>query len=165
MIRTQYNQGCENIRLCPHGMQFIIDNLLLITVCLTCIGYAGIDDMPLTFPVLLVSVFLILVLGYRYIYLRRIRYRITDEQLVCERGILFRKIDYMELYRIVDFCENQSLLQQIFGLKTVSILSMDRNTPRLDLLGMRNSEEIVGLIRERVEFNKQKKGIYEITNH
>lgn len=42
---------------------------------------------------------------------------------------------------------------------------MDRNTPRLDLLGMKRGDGIVALIRERVEYNKRKKGIYEITNH
>lgn len=45
------------------------------------------------------------------------------------------------------------------------ILSTDRNTPRLDLIGIRRGDDIVPLIRERVELNKQKKGIYEITNH
>jgi len=71
----------------------------------------------------------------------------------------------MELYRIVDFEEYQSLPQQLCGLKTVRILSTDRNTPRLDLIGIRRGDDIVPLIRERVELNKQKKGIYEITNH
>ena len=71
----------------------------------------------------------------------------------------------MELYRIVDFTENQSLLQQLCALKTVSIFSMDRNTPRLDLTGIRRRDDIVTLVRERVEYNKRKKGIYEITNH
>ena len=71
----------------------------------------------------------------------------------------------MELYRVVDFLEHQSLLQQLCGLKTVSILSMDRSTPRLNLIGIRRGNDIVALIRERVELNKRKKGIYEITNH
>ena len=71
----------------------------------------------------------------------------------------------MELYRIVDFREHQSLLQQLFGLKTVSILSMDRSTPRLDIIGVRSCNDIVPLIRERVEYNKKRKGIYELTNH
>ena len=57
------------------------------------------------------------------------------------------------------------LLQQLCGLKTVSIFSMDRNTPRLDLTGIRRRDDIVTLVRERVEYNKRKKGIYEITNH
>ena len=79
--------------------------------------------------------------------------------------LLLRKVDYMELYRIVDFQEHQSLLQQLCGLKTVIIFSMDRNTPRLELRGIRRNDDIVPLIRERVEYNKRKKGIYEITNH
>ena len=123
------------------------------------------EDMPFGSMAAVLSALVFLILLYRYIYLRRIRYDITAEQLVCERGILLRKVDYMELYRIVDFQEKQSILQQLSGLKTVSIHSMDRNTPRLDLLGMKRGDGIVALIRERVEYNKRKKGIYEITNH
>ena len=92
-------------------------------------------------------------------------YHIGIEQLVCEQGVFVRKVDYMELYRIVDFQEHQSLMQQLCGLKTVRIFSTDRNTPRLDLTGMRRKDDIVPLIRGRVEYNKRKKGIYEITNH
>ena len=63
----------------------------------------------------------------------------------------------MELYRIVDFQEHQSLLQQFCGLKTVRILSMDRNTPRLDLIGIFHRDDLVSIIRERVETNKRKR--------
>ena len=135
-------------------MQFVIDELPTLAVC--CAGgiYGGLEDMP--FPIAGVAVFLCLC---------RIRYRIGSEQLVCERGLLVRKVDYMELYRVVDFQEHQSLMQQLCGLKTVRIFSTDRNTPRLDLTGMRRKDDIVPLIRGRVEYNKRKKGIYEITNH
>ena len=88
-----------------------------------------------------------------------------SEQLISRHGVLSRKTDYMEQYRIVDFVEHQSLMQQLCGLKTVRIFSMDRNTPRLDLVGIRHNFDVVTLIRERVEYNKRKKGIYEITNH
>ena len=127
--------------------------------------YGGMEGLPLSSMARVVSLFLLLVLLYRFIYLRRIRYRVGEEQLVSEHGIFIRRVDYMELYRIVDFQEHQSLLQQICGLKTVRILSMDRNTPSLDLIGIRRRNDIVAIIRERVEINKRKKGIYEITNH
>ena len=121
--------------------------------------------MPLTAIATVIALMLSLLLLYRYLYLRRIRYCIGTEQFVSEYGIIRRKVDYMELYRIVDFQEHQSLLQQFCGLKTVSILSMDRNTPRLDLIGIFHRDDLVSIIRERVETNKRKKGIYEITNH
>ena len=108
-------------------MQFVIDNLPSLVVC--CAGgiYGGMEGVP--YPVVGVAVFLclMLVLLYRFICLCRIRYRIGTEQLVCERGVLVRKVDYMELYRVVDFQEHQSLMQQLCGLKTVRILSTDRS--------------------------------------
>lgn len=146
-------------------VQFVINELPLMSVCVTGLIYGGMENMPLGSMATTISVLTLLVLLYQFIYLRRIRYDITAEQLVCEQGILIRKVDYMELYRIVDFQEKQSILQQLCGLKTVSILSMDQNMPQLDLLGMRCNDRIVTLIRERVEYNKRKKGIYEITNH
>ena len=146
-----------NILLRPHTGQFVIDELPLMFVCMAGLVYGGMEGLPLSS--------MLLVLLYRFIYLRRIRYRVGEEQLVSEHGIFIRRVDYMELYRIVDFQEHQSLLQQICGLKTVRILSMDRNTPSLDLIGIRRRNDIVAIIRERVEINKRKKGIYEITNH
>ena len=127
--------------------------------------YGGMEGLPLTALAVPVAALLSLALLYRFIYLRRTRYHIGSEQLISRHGVLSRKTDYMEQYRIVDFVEHQSLMQQLCGLKTVRILSMDRNTPRLDLVGIRHNFDVVTLIRERVEYNKRKKGIYEITNH
>lgn len=149
----------------PHAGQFIINELTTLVLCCAAWGYGGMEGMPFTELSKWTAFLLSCLLLYRYTYLRRTRYHIGPEQLVCEYGIIRRKTDYMELYRIVDFTEHQSLLQQFFGLKTVSIFSMDRNTPRLDLTGIRRRDDVVALVRERVEYNKQKKGIYEITNH
>lgn len=165
-MTTPYSiQDVRNITLWPHAGQFVIDELPLIFMCMAGAGvrrhgrYAagqyGNGHCLVSVPRAAVS----------FHRLRRIRYRVGEEQLVCERGLFCRRVDYMELYRIVDFQEHQSLLQQLCGLKTVVILSTDRNSPKLDLIGIRRGNDIVAIIRERVEINKRKKGIYEITNH
>lgn len=165
MMRAQTIGNGRNIVLRPHTGQFVIDELPLMAICAAGLVYGGIEDMPLGTMATFVSLFLLLVLAYRFACLRRIRYRVGREQLVSEHGLLCRKVNYMELYRIIDFQEHQSLMQQLCGLKTVSLLSTDRSSPRLDLIGIRYENDIVSLIRERVEYNKRKKGIYEITNH
>ena len=165
MTATHTIRESRNVVRRPHAGQFLIDELPLILACMAALVYGGMEGMPLGGTVRAAALLLLLALLYRFACLRRIRYRIDAEQLVCEHGLLRRKVDYMELYRIVDFEEYQSLPQQLCGLKTVRILSTDRNTPRLDLIGIRRGDDIVPLIRERVERNKQKKGIYEITNH
>ena len=65
---------------------------------------------------------------------------------------------------IIDFAERKNLLQQLFGLKTVTILSGDRTTPKLSVQGVKESFDLVALTRERVEYTKTQKPIYEITN-
>lgn len=164
-MTSQAIKHTQGIVLHPHAGQFVIDELSTLVLCGAGWVYGGMEGLPLTVLAVPGALLLSLILLYRFIYLRRISYRIGAEQLVSEYGIIRRKVDYMELYRIVDFQEHQNLMQQLCGLKTVRIFSMDRNTPRLDLVGIRRGDDIVTLIRERVETNKRKKGIYEITNH
>ena len=68
------------------------------------------------------------------------------------------------LHRVVDFSENRDILEQLFGLKTVWIFSGDRTNPKLDIYGIRENIDVVNIVRTRVEYNKRRKGIYEITN-
>ena len=150
----------QSIVLQPHAGQFVIDELPAIVLCCAAWVYGGMEGLPLTALAVSVAALLSLALLYRFIYLRRTRYHIGSEQLISRHGVLSRKTDYMEQYRIVDFVEHQSLMQQLCGLKTVRIFSMDRNTPRLDLVGIRHNFDVVTLIRERVEYNKRKKGQY-----
>lgn len=148
----------------PRALQLLIDNLPLLLFATGGFLYADMDGMPFTGLLMWLSAALLPVLAYRLVYLRRMVYRLTGEQLIHEHGVFTRSCDYVELYRVVDFAERSSLLQQICGLKTVSIYSGDRNTPRLDIIGMDAGERLVPLIRTLVEQNKRRKGIYEITN-
>lgn len=152
------------LRLQPRTVQFFIDNWPLLTLDLCGYACAGMDGMPFMGLLLWLSVAVSLVLAYRFIYLKRMVYRITGEQLIYEHGVITRSSDYVELYRVVDFAERSNLLQQLCGVKTVSVHSGDRTTPRLDIIGMGIDDNLVSVIRGRVEQNKRRKGIYEITN-
>ena len=160
--RQMANQPTVTYR--PHWLQYVINELPLMLLFVAGLVYGGMDDMPMTKFALIFSGILFLILSYKYAYIRRIRYYIGAEQLISEYGVLHKRVDYLELYRIVDFQTNLSPMQQLFGLKTVIVLSMDRSTPRLEMKGMKVSDDVVGLIRSRVEYNKQRKGVYEITN-
>ena len=155
----------RDISLRPKATQFFIDELSLLVLCPIGLVYGGMENVPLAPVATLFAILLSLILAYRFIYLKRIRYHIGSEQLTAAHGVFHRSIGYIELYRVVDFHEHQTLLQQIFGLKTVTVLSMDRTTHKLNLIGLPKRINIVDVIRERVEFNKQRKGIYEITSH
>lgn len=155
----------DTVRLSPYLLQYVIDRLPLILLDVSGYVYAGIDGILLGHIVLGISILISSFLLYQLIHIRRMDYIVTGEQLIHEHGVFVRDSDYIELYRVVDFKENRSFLQQLAGLKTVSVYSGDRSTPKLDIIGVRNGMDLVALIRERVEYNRQRKGIYEITNH
>lgn len=151
------------ITLRPHPLQFVIDELILMVLCLLALCYGGTDGAFST-ESMYIGLALLVFLLYKYIKLRRTIYTITGEQLRKSEGVFTRDEDYIELYRVIDFAERKTLLQQIFGLKTVTILSGDRTTPKLSVQGIKDTLDLVAKIRERVEYTKTQKPVYEITN-
>lgn len=162
--RTQpaYSFGTMVFR--PRARQYFANDLVITVVCLAGLAVAGIDGVFMGNVLLWASLATAACLVYRFLYLRSMRFIITDGQFIHEHGVFRRTRDFMELYRIVDFREESSFSQRIFGLKTIQIYSGDRSTPRLDMTGMDMSADLIPFIRERVGASRKRNGIYEITN-
>ena len=148
----------------PSYRQFFANDLILSVVCLTGLIVAGLDGVFMGNILLWASLAIAACLMYRLFYLRSMQFTIMAEQIIYEHGVFHKTTDFLELYRVVDFQEESSFAQQIFGLKTVKIYSGDRSTPRLDMLGMDRDDNLIPTIRERVSANRKRNGIYEITN-
>ena len=156
------NMDTVNIR--PDWRQFIINELpnMVLTIIFLVIG--GLD-IPFSSVFFCIALALLFLLYYRLMYLRNIEYTITDQQLVYAHGIFTRSRDYIELYRIVDYDEKRSLMQQIAGLKTIIVHSGDRTMPRLRIIGIREDTDLVHLLRERVAYNRSRMNIHEFANY
>lgn len=105
----------KTIVIHPHTGQFVINELPTLVLCGTVWVYGGMEGLPLTAIATVIALMLSLLLLYRYLYLRRIRYCIGTEQFVSEYGIIRRKVDYMELYRIVDFKSTKACCNNFVG--------------------------------------------------
>ena len=152
------------ITLRPHWGQYIISQGFMFLVSLVLFLVAGHDAITFKMPFLVLGTVTMLMTLYGCLYLSKLQYVISAEQLIVQQGVFHRTSDYIELYRIVDFSEQRDILEQFFGLKTISIYSGDRTNPKLDICGVQEKVDVVGIIRDRVEYNKQIKGVYEITN-
>ena len=158
------NESFQTYRLKPHWIQYVIDQLPWILIWVVVTLYAGDDALPYREYLGYVSACMLCYLLWQALELCRIEYVITGEQLIYRHGVLFHSADYMELYRIVDYQESRTPVQQLTGLKNILLLSGDRSLPRLRMVGIRGSSRILDEIRARVEYNKKRRGIYEITN-
>ena len=152
------------ITLRPHWAQYIISQGLMFLLSIVLFLVAGHESITFKSPFLVLGACTTLMMLYGCLYLSKLQFIISSEQLIVQQGVFNRSSNYIELYRIVDFSESRDILEQLFGLKTVSIYSGDRTNPKLDIYGVKERLDVVSIIRERVEYNKRRKGIYEITN-
>jgi len=154
----------KNITIHPHWGEFVIENgifLILIPIALLALGLKEFPFRWVCYGILLIMALYLL---YRYQYLVSMKYNVGDEQLMIQSGIVAQRCDYIEMYRIVDYNETRTVLQRLFGLKTVTVFSGDRTSPQLPIRGVPKNLDLVSIIRERVEYNKLRKGVHELTN-
>ena len=154
----------EPVTMHPDWRQLLIDELpsMAVAACLLIVG--GLDGLRYHSVFFCIALVLLFKVYYRFVYLRCMAYTITGEQLVYEHGVFTRSRDYIELYRIVDFDENRSFLQLLLGLKTIVVHSGDRTMPKLRIIGIRESADVVGCLRERVTYNRKRMNIHEFAN-
>jgi len=91
-------------------------------------------------------------------------YEISEERLIIRRGIIFKSIDEIELYRIKDVRINFSLLNQMAGIGNVTVSSSDETTRDGDLVipHIGKAQERREHLRRLVDTARQKRRVREI---
>lgn len=83
-------------------------------------------------------------------------YRITNQRVIIESGLLGKKQDEVELNKIKDFSVKQSMTEKLMGIGTIEIISIDPSTPKVKLENVEKPFEVKDLIRAAMlEYKKQ----------
>ncbi len=91
-------------------------------------------------------------------------YEITEERLIIRRGIIFKSVDEIELYRIKDVRIDFSLLNQMAGIGRITVASSDETTRTGDLVipEIQKAQERREHLRRLVDTARQKRRVREI---
>ena len=108
-----------------------------------------------------ISLFCMLAAIYRYIFIRRVIYLVTTTYIRVSKGIFFKQIDTVELFRVKDYIITESFLLQIFRLMDLHLKTTDPENPIIWLRGIQQSD-IVDIIRDRVLETRQHNRIFEV---
>ncbi len=155
-----------DIKIRPSHRQFWVDNLSILFVGLILLGGLCCFSNPTIVLSLSATLFsLILYSFYRWVYLRSHEWIIKQEEIIQRVGWLSSTTDHIEMYRIIDYQETQSLLQRFFSVKTIVFISTDRLNNILYIKGVQSNSSLLQTVRGRVELCKTNKRIYEIANH
>lgn len=87
------------------------------------------------------------------------KYKLTEEKLLIETGVLSISQEEIRLYRIMDVSVKCSLMQRIFNVGTIHCCSADKTTPEFDIKDVKNPIQVKDLISKNVEEERQKKRI------
>lgn len=107
----------------------------------------------------LFSVVLVGLFGLLFLNLRRKsrRYRITDRTIDYEVGILSKRVETLQLWRVVDIDFRQSLLERLLGIATIHVMTKDATDPEVVLRGLPASREIFDGLKAACDLARQQR--------
>jgi membrane protein YdbS with pleckstrin-like domain len=110
---------------------------------------------------LLVPIF---VAVWRYFLVKTTRYELTTQRFRASYGVIAKKTDELELYRVKDTAFSQTMFQRMFKLGTVSMTSSDSTTPHaaIESIPAGKAKELRETMRNLVEELRDRKGVREI---
>jgi membrane protein YdbS with pleckstrin-like domain len=93
---------------------------------------------------------------------KTIRYRISNYRIDYERGVLSKNIDTLELWHVEDIQFHQSLMDRLAGVGTITVISHDDTTPKLQLHGLPRPRELFDALKQRVIAVKRQRGVIKM---
>ena len=79
------------------------------------------------------------------------RYAMTEDRLFLSVGFLNIKDAEVLLYRIRDINTSRSLIQRLFGVGDISVVSSDKSMPHLLLKNVKDPMQVKELLHQQVE--------------
>lgn len=114
----------------------------------------------LVWGVLLAPVGIGLILLARAWYLvASTRYRLTNQRLFAQTGLIAKNLEEVELFRVKDVTLSQGMLDRMLGTGTVTVLSTDDTAPRLALAGIRDPMAAKEALRTAFRAARQREGL------
>jgi len=86
-------------------------------------------------------------------------YELTSQRLRRTSGILNRRVEEMELYRVKDYTMEQPLLLRMLGLGSLNLITSDAATPTVYIRAIRNVVAVREMLRTAVQSERDRKRV------
>jgi membrane protein YdbS with pleckstrin-like domain len=107
-------------------------------------------------------VFPLLIILWKWLEVKNTKYELTTQRLRTRYGILNKKTDELELYRVRDYKLDQPLFLRLFSLSSVILTTSDKSNPQVVIRAIPNGEDLREQIRTYVEECRTRKGVREV---
>jgi len=97
-------------------------------------------------------------------YRKSMKFRVTTTVIEYERGLLSKRIDVLQLWRIRDVVYKQNLVDRILGIAHVEVVAQDVKNPDLEIVGMPASRQLFEQLRDAIEIQRQAKNVIGVVS-
>jgi membrane protein YdbS with pleckstrin-like domain len=103
----------------------------------------------------------VLILVIKMVRLKMTYYEVTNERIEWERGIFDRKVDNLDMFRIIDLKMRRTVFDVIFGIGTVALVTTDKTDPEFVFEKIRRPRDLYDIIKKAsLEADKQNRVIH-----
>lgn len=88
---------------------------------------------------------------------KSLRYRISDRTVDYEAGLLSRRLETLQLWRVRDLDLRQSFMDRMLGVAEIRVFTKDTSDPELVLRGLPASREIFEALKDAAELSRQQR--------
>jgi uncharacterized membrane protein YdbT with pleckstrin-like domain len=89
-------------------------------------------------------------------------YELTSQRLRIRAGILNKKVDELELFRVRDYTMDQPLLLRMVGLGNLTLITSDATTPSLVMRAIPGVEAVREKLRNAVQNERDRKRVRQM---
>ena len=108
----------------------------------------------------IVAVFGILLI--KTMRLKMIYYEVSEDRIEWSRGILDRQVDNLDMFRVIDLRLRRSLLDCLFGIGTVTLITTDKTDPEFNFEKIKHSRALYDIIKKASLDADKKSGIIHL---
>jgi len=90
----------------------------------------------------------VLVLVMKIVRLKMTRYEVSPDRIEWSRGILDRRVDNLDMFRVIDLKMRRSVFDCIFGIGTVGLITTDKTDPEFEFEKVHRSRELYDIIKK-----------------
>jgi len=88
------------------------------------------------------------ILLIRIARLKMTYYEVTSDRIEWSRGILDRKVDNLDMFRVIDLKMRRSIFDCIFGIGTVGLITTDKTDPEFSFEKVTNPRKLYDVIKK-----------------
>jgi hypothetical protein len=92
------------------------------------------------------------------------KFRVTTTVIEYERGLISKRIDVLQLWRIRDVVYKQTIVDRMLGIAHVEVVAQDVKNPDLEIVGMPASRQLFEQLRDSIEIQRQAKNVIGVVS-